>query len=52
MKYLLLTLSANLVALTCIAVTGCLAVQGKDDWGWFLIAGVICTCSMEFRDKE
>ena len=52
MKFLLFVLSSNLVALTCIAVAGYLAAQGKEGCGWFLVAGVICTCSMEFRDKE
>lgn len=50
MKFILLTLSANLVALTCIAVAGYLAAQGKDGWGWFLIVG-LCTATV-FSKKD
>lgn len=50
MKFLLLTLGANLVALTCIAVAGHLASQGKEGWGWFLIVGLCATVTFSKED--
>ena len=52
MKYSLLILSSNIPAITCMGVAGHLASQGKDGWGWFLIVGMICVCSVTLGKQD
>jgi hypothetical protein len=52
MKYSLLILSSNIPAITCMGVAGHLASQGKNGWGWFLIVGMICVCSVTLGKQD
>jgi len=35
------TVTLNLVALVCAGISGYLAVNGTEGWGWFLFAAII-----------
>jgi len=52
MKFVLANLGINLVALACIGVSGYLAVNGKDGWGWFLFAALLCAGSVSFGTEK
>lgn len=36
----ILIIARLLVSAICATIAGCLAFQGKDGWGWFLIATI------------
>lgn len=35
-----------LAPVACFVFAGILCFYGKDGWGWFLIAGVVCTSAV------
>ena len=52
MKLMFLNISANLVALSCVGVSGYLAVHNINGWGWFLFVAFCTTVAYKNTDKE
>ncbi len=51
MKWLLASLAANLISLSCVIGAIVIAISGKDGWGWFLLVAVICESSIVVSDS-
>jgi|GEM_PF-3364161 len=41
MKYVLVTVAANLVSLACVSSAFYLLLHGTKGWGWFLFVGAL-----------
>jgi hypothetical protein len=50
-KIAMLLFLANLGSLFCVLISGFLAYDGKDGWGWFLFAA-ICLSVSSYRTKK
>lgn len=51
MRYLLVSLGSNLVALACVIMAGYLVTPGRPDWAWFLFIGLLCVAGVSFTAK-
>jgi hypothetical protein len=47
MKYALQSIAANLVSLGMVASAGCMAMNDKPGWGWFLLVAMICYTTLK-----
>lgn len=52
MKYILANLGVNLAALACIGIAAYLAANDKDEWGWFLLVGLLCIGSVSLKKSK
>lgn len=51
MKNVLLALGVNLVSLACVGGAIYLNLTGKEGWGWFLFAALLCFSTPAFSKK-
>jgi hypothetical protein len=41
-----------LIILTFALIAGYLAINGKDGWGWFLFASLLCAAGFTYSEKS
>jgi len=49
MSAAIVAISANLVSLLCCGAAAYLAYYDKPNWGWFLVVGLLCATTVNFR---
>lgn len=45
-------LIANICAMLFAITSGVLAFYGKDGWGWFLIAAIMCCHTLKYKKDK
>jgi len=51
MRYALMAIGANTVAIISVSFAGYMAVNDKSGWGWFLVIGILACCTVK-TNKE
>ena len=52
MKNLFTILGLILAAICCIGTAAYMAINSRGEWGWFLVAGLMCASSLVIKNDD